>query len=174
MANTDFRVSCSFPGHRKTQKLKRRVGMQGIASLVFLWSQVAQNRPSGNLHGWTNEDIAIASQWEGNPDDFVAALIDIGFIDVNESGEKVIHEWAVHNGYASNAEMRSEAAKKNAAARWKNKTPKQEECKGNATAMQPHSDANATAMQGQCNGNAPIPIPIPIPIAIVIVIIHIY
>jgi len=48
MANTDFRVSVTFPDNRKTIKLIRRIGMAGVASLVFLWANVAKTRPGGS------------------------------------------------------------------------------------------------------------------------------
>lgn len=148
--NTDFRVCCSFANHYKTQKLIRRVGLKGPACLVFLWSHVAECQPSGDISGMTAEDIAIASKWDDDPDKFVALLIEIGFLET--VGDRLmVHEWDIHNGYASAAVMRRECSRKAAATRWQNRTGQtpqasQEKCASNADAMREHSASTAGAM----------------------------
>ena len=49
--NADIRISVGFPNHPKTVKLERRLGFQGIRSLLALWTWAAQNRPDGNRGG---------------------------------------------------------------------------------------------------------------------------
>ena len=49
--NADIRISVGFPNPPKTVKLDRRLGFQGIRSLLALWTWAAQNRPDGNLGG---------------------------------------------------------------------------------------------------------------------------
>ena len=163
--NSDFRVSTTFPDHRKTIKLIRRIGMAGVVSLVFLWANVAKTRPGGVLSRWDAEDIAIAGKWEGNPNDFVQALLDVGFLILDDE-VYTIHEWHEHNGYASKAAERSRVAKIKAEKRWKERR----ERSGITDEMLQQCSSNATAMLQQCQteemlccSNAPIPTPTPTP-----------
>ena len=154
--NKDFRVACSFPRHPKTQKLIRRLGLGAVTSLTFLWSHVAENRPSGDLAGMTAEDIALAGQWPEDPDKFLATLIEVGLIDQNPLR---VHDWATHNGYASAAVMRSEAARDKAIAGWEKRSKKPKDAKPEVQQCQ----ANGSAMPSQGTGYAPSPSPSPSP-----------
>lgn len=57
--------------------------------------------PDGNLEHFDTTDIALASEWEGDPDKFVAALIECGsgskagFIDADGS---TLHDWDHYAG----------------------------------------------------------------------------
>lgn len=51
MSAQDIRLSVHFPDHPKTIKLDRRLGFQGVRSLLSLWAWAAQTRPDGNLGG---------------------------------------------------------------------------------------------------------------------------
>ena len=67
--NTDIRIDGEFLDHPKTQKLIRRLGLEGLFSLQALWIWCAKNRPDGDLSGMDDEDIAIAARWTGNAGD---------------------------------------------------------------------------------------------------------
>lgn len=54
MSAQDIRLSVHFPDHPKTVKLERRLGFQGVRSLLSLWAWAAQNRPDGDLGGATD------------------------------------------------------------------------------------------------------------------------
>jgi len=154
--NSDFRVSVGFPHHRKTKKLMRRLGPAGVCAVVFLWADVAQNNPTGDLSGWSSEDLAISAQWEGEPEELVKALTECGFLDSNPMA---LHDWGTHNGYASSAAKRSEAARAKAMKRWEG----QQQSTGNAGAMPQHNQTNAGAMPTATGSNAPSPLPSPSP-----------
>ena len=125
---SDIRLVVTFPYHHKTIKLKRRLGAEGVLSLVYLWQFVAQNKSKGVLSGMDAEDIAIAAQWGGDCQKFVDELVNIGFLDKNKD-EYAIHNWERHNAYAAAAEARSEQARKAAIARWEAKNKANESWK---------------------------------------------
>ena len=119
--NADIRISVGFPNHPKTVKLDRRLGFQGIRSLLALWTWAAQNRPDGNLGGANGrstvvqrpldeEDIEIAAQWPGEPGLFVATLVTLGWLDRTERGY-LLHEWEQHNPWVAAATNRSDKAR---------------------------------------------------------------
>lgn len=117
---TDVRIAVGLGGHPKTRKLIRRLGGDGAFRLVMLWAWTAANKPDGDLSGMSDEDIELAADWQGEPDAFVRALAEVGFLD-GEPGGRHLHDWADHNPFAAGATMRSKAGKKAANARWKKK-----------------------------------------------------
>lgn len=135
--NTDIRISVSFKGHRKRKKLKMYLECESAVDyLIDFWISVATDRPSGELNGLDNLDLALMAGWNGDPDEFVGAMIKAGFIDDTEVG-LFVHDWPEHNGYASAAKERSDAARRAAKARW-DKRNGNSKCGSNARAMQGH------------------------------------
>lgn len=117
----DIRLSVGFPHHPKTIKLERRLGFQGIRSLLSLWTWAAQNRPEGNLGGANDrsttvqrpldeEDIEIVAQWPGEPGMFVATLVTLGWLDQTDHGY-CLHEWQQHNPWVAAATNRGDKAR---------------------------------------------------------------
>jgi len=154
--NTDIRLLTSFKGHRKRIKLYRMLGPDAVLSLIDLWLTIAQDAPDGNIGEWTDEDIIIASGYGGNAAAYTAALIACGWLEKNEAGKYSIHDWNEHQGWASKAKLRSEAAKVAAEYRWSKRQNHLKKCGRNAR-------ASAPAMQTHQNRNAPSPIPSPNP-----------
>ena len=115
--NTDIRLSTTCFAHAKIVKLERRLGSDGVLSLLKLWIYTAQHREKGVLYGMTEEDIAIAAGWNGDEKRFVSELLNLRLIDLVESNYE-IHNWRKHNPYAAFSEVRSEAGRKGAVARW--------------------------------------------------------
>ena len=153
--NTDIRLQVSFRDHPKRIKLERRLGAAGPLALIDLWLSVAQSKPNGCLHGWSEEDIAIAAKWHGAAATFVSTLVELRLLDLNEDGSFSIHDWNQHNGYAAGAPERSERARAAARARWDRATehPKLDDC--NAGACHQHCYPHAPAMPMRGNSNAP-------------------
>lgn len=118
--NKDIRVSVALPTHPKAIRLIRTCGAIAFYNLIRLWTFVAQSKPTGDLAGMDTVDIEIAAGWEGDRGLFVDTLLELGFIDGNESGYS-IHDWQQHNEYATHADERSEIARKAARARWNKK-----------------------------------------------------
>lgn len=194
--NNDIRLSVGFKSHRKRIKLKRLLGAEGVLALVDLWLSVAATRPDGKLTGWAEEDIAIEAQYEGDAQQFVAALEQVGFLEKTESGTFHIHNWNDNQPWASRSLLRSIAGKRNALLRWGQKEiPKDQRqdfrswfeahyifapsdsgsdvakaysnyANGIVMASESHGNGIATAMQPHAIGNAPNPNPNPNPIPI--------
>jgi hypothetical protein len=65
----------------------------------------------------SNFDIAIAANWEDEPDVFVNTLVNIKFLDSSENSLQ-IHNWAEHNPYIATQQKRQENARKINIRRW--------------------------------------------------------
>ena len=91
--NIDIRLQVSFRDHPKRIKLERRLGASGALALIDLLLSVAQSKPDGCLRGWSDEDIAIAARWDGEPEEFVSTLAELRFLDRHEDGSYSIHDW---------------------------------------------------------------------------------
>lgn len=108
--NTDIRIAVDFFAHHKTRKLRKRIGADGVLSLVQLWTYAAKLRPDGDLDGMSEEDIELAADWSGEDGDFVKALVDVGFLDV-EDGRYFLHDWLENNPWAGGSDARSDASR---------------------------------------------------------------
>jgi hypothetical protein len=110
MATHDARISTALPGHPKTKKLAKRLGLAACWHLVCLFLWTAANRSDGSLAGMTDEDVELAADWTGADGALVAALRGVGFIDGDE-GTYVVHDWAEHNPWAAGAPARAEKSR---------------------------------------------------------------
>ena len=83
--------------HTKTRKLARRVGgvPMAIGHLHCLWWWCLDYAPDGDLTKHSAEDIAIAAEWDGDPQEIVRHLTECGFLDGNGAGLQV-HDWWEH------------------------------------------------------------------------------
>lgn len=89
--NKDFRISVALPSHPKALKLMRRCGDIAFYNLVKFWAFVAQNKPNGRLTNIDQDDIEIASGWNGQCSEFYQALLDYRFIELVD-GVLVVHD----------------------------------------------------------------------------------
>lgn len=113
----DIRISLGFTAHPKTLKLRRRLGLEACWALLDLWTWAGENRTSGDLTGMTAEDVAIAACWHGDPDVFVATLLELRWLD-KRGDAYALHAWAEHQSWLVGAERRSEVASERAKIRW--------------------------------------------------------
>lgn len=116
--NQDFRVSVGFLNHRKTIALRRQLKDKGIVALLGLWSHTAAHNWSGELAGYTTEDIARVAGWKGKSEKLVDALMACGFLEVLPEGGYRIHDWTIWNDYATKADERIAKARKAAHTRY--------------------------------------------------------
>ncbi|MEM7828703.1 MAG: hypothetical protein QW561_05115 [Candidatus Aenigmatarchaeota archaeon] len=151
--NTDIRIKTTFPHHIKTRKLIKKLGFKGFYGLICLWCYAAVNKPNGCLDGMSPEDIAIAADWDEDPETFVDSLVRCGFLEKTDGGVFALHDWDEHNAYAAHAHLRSEVARQNALKRW------QKRIKDMPVACQSH----ANCMPIACQSDAPTPTPTPTP-----------
>lgn len=159
--NTDFRLAVGLFQHPKFIKLRRRLGSDAGLGYICLLSFTAQNHPDGSLGDMDEEDIAIASQYEGDAAAFVAALVDLRLLD-KVGDAYLVHDWVEHNPWAAAAPERSEKARRAAYARWGMNGAYPEESSEDTTGTDTACDSiptqyseHATSMQVASSGNAP-------------------
>ncbi len=68
-----------------------------MGHITSFWLWALDNIPDGELDGISPRMIARAAQWEGEPEDFMNALIEAGFIDKTDDG-LIIHDWYDYAG----------------------------------------------------------------------------
>ena len=115
--NSAFQLAVNFASHPKIIKLRRRLGDSAALSWIFLLACVAAARSQGVLSGMDAEDVAIAAQYNGNPEEFRGTLVDLRLLD-EVDGRFQIHDWMDWNNRASQAVSGSKLASANGAAKW--------------------------------------------------------
>lgn len=86
--------------HPKTRKLMRILGVSkptAIGHLHCLWWWALDYADDGRLSRYDALDIAIGAEWEGEPADLVAALVQAGFLD-RDGDTLTIHDWDDYAG----------------------------------------------------------------------------
>jgi len=69
-----------------------------IGHLHELWWWAIDNlNPDGELGDLTDYEIAMAAEWDGDPEKFVAALTEAGYID-NDEECRYLHDWYDYGG----------------------------------------------------------------------------
>jgi hypothetical protein len=112
---SDLRLSTDFFDNPKVLRLRQWGGDAAVLSLLRLWAYVARHRPTGDLPGFTDEEIGAMAGTEG--EDFAATLARLGFLD-GGPGERQVHDWARQQPWVSRRNERSAVAKRNIAIRW--------------------------------------------------------
>ncbi len=103
-------VDAGFPRHRKVSKLMKRLGMDRVTTvghIVLLWCKVAEERETGVLRGWSDDEIAEAAHWHGKPRAFVSALHFAGLLDRKKNRPARVHNFRKRNRAIFNARKRS-------------------------------------------------------------------
>ena len=133
-----------FYTHRKTVKLRSKIGNDALWVPPRLWAYAAENQPDGNLAGYSSEEIAELIGCPKYAKSILQALKECRFVDENG----IIHDWEVHNGYHEKFSIR---AKKAAVARWSKSPPltplKQEIGNGKVESGDKHCLTNACSIQ---------------------------
>lgn len=115
----DIRLRVDFRRHPKVRKLHRRLGAEGILSLIDLWCWARVNRPTGILNGMSPEDIEVAAEWTGAAGELFETLKQVALLDVEDLGTISIHGWADHQPWSMESEKRVKKARRAAEGRWK-------------------------------------------------------
>lgn len=87
------------PNLLKFKRLQRRLGesKRGLVGLLeLLWIETQRNCPEGDIGRFTNEEIAIMVDWDGDPDELVAALVETRWLDRSENHILIVHDWEDH------------------------------------------------------------------------------
>ncbi|HEX5464416.1 MAG TPA: hypothetical protein VFW88_06840 [Burkholderiales bacterium] len=67
-----------------------------IGHLELLWKFVAQHASQGDIGKWPDAAISGACCWEGDPCEFVYALIEHGYLEHSERHRLLVHDWHEH------------------------------------------------------------------------------
>lgn len=92
-------MKANTPELMKFKRLQRRLKVK-VAELCglleLLWITTAKNAPRGDIGKFSNEEIAIGCYWDGDPDEFVAALVDCRWLDEHTEHRLIVHDWKDH------------------------------------------------------------------------------
>ena len=83
----------------KFKKLKRRLGFaewQVVGILECIWKLTRTSAPAGDIGRHSNEDIAAAIEYEGDPDALITSLVECGWFDEDEEFRLIVHDWSDH------------------------------------------------------------------------------
>lgn len=92
-------MKANTPELMKFKKLQRKLGESRrgtIGLLEGLWIEVARNSPAGDVGRFTNEEIAIMVDWDGDPDLLVDSLVECRWLDRCSENRLVVHDWKDH------------------------------------------------------------------------------
>lgn len=156
----DLRLELGFADHRKTKKLVLRCGEEAVRCLLRLWEYAARKRVKGTLFGMSKEDIEIEAAWTGESGLLVDAMVEIGWINVDENGVFALHDWKQHQPWVYASEERSKNARRAAIAKWEKRGIKPKD----APRIRNACGTSAPSMRNDENRNAPSPTPTPTPI----------
>jgi uncharacterized phage protein (TIGR02220 family) len=106
MGVKDIRVSTTFLDHPKIIMLEAELGVDGIKSLMRLWFYAGEYHTTGFINK-PIKYIEIACKWSGEKGKFISTLLDLNLLDQIEDGFFYIHNWSIHNEWASKFEERS-------------------------------------------------------------------
>lgn len=85
--------------HLKTKRLKRRLNIplyQTVGLLETLWQITTESADAGDIGRFSDEDIALALEWEGDPGELVEAMVETGWLDHDPVQRLVVHDWLDH------------------------------------------------------------------------------
>jgi len=110
--------------HPKTRRAARLLGVSVptiIGHLHLLWHWCLSYADDGDLSGYDAADIAEAVMWDGDPDQFIEALINCGpagkagFLERDAQGRLLVHDWHEYAGklIAKREEAREAGARGN-------------------------------------------------------------
>jgi hypothetical protein len=87
------------PDKTKLRQLCRELGLPqyaGVGLLELLWHRTANEAPRGDIGKLSNEDLALALDWQGDADELVAALVKWRWLDRHDVHRLVVHNWPKH------------------------------------------------------------------------------
>ena len=161
--NSDIRLSVSFLGHYKRDKLKSLLGDKGIVALLDLWLKTAQIRPKGVFNGMDKKAIATSAGWKGSPEKFINALLESGFLEKDSQNNFFLHDWEEHQGWVYHSDERSEKAKNAVKAREEKKLKMDKKLSKTPNGIHLKSELDVSPSPNPSPTPSPSPKPIPKP-----------
>ena len=83
----------------KFRKLQRKLSCSrivAVGTLELLWIAVQKNAPQGDIGRFTDEEIAIECDWEGDPELLVDSLVECNWLDRCDTHRLIVHDWKDH------------------------------------------------------------------------------
>ena len=83
----------------KLRRLCRALGIgraQAVGHLELLWHFTARQAPRGDVGRWEDDEIAEECAWDGDPAEFVGALVRAGWVDLDLDHRLIVHDWPDH------------------------------------------------------------------------------
>src|SRR5690606_21921087 len=135
----------------KHKKLLRLAGLLRtdritlIGHLHLLWWWGLDNADiDGNLGDVTSYEISEAAEWKGDPDEFVSALEQAGFLERHDD-HFVLHDWYDYAGKLNEARAKERERSRRRRAEQKQKTAERPTVDRRSTTGQPSVDQQTTA-----------------------------
>lgn len=95
-----LKLEDTFCEHPKFRKLARKLKISEVQArghMCTLWVWTLRYAPDGNLSEFDHEDLAIASDWDGDPEEFINALLKVKLLDSDDNSLH-IHDWMERAG----------------------------------------------------------------------------
>ena len=123
-----LKVDASIFEHPKTRRLARALGIspeQTVGHLIRLWGWAMRIFPDGELKNIDADDLADAAHFDGEPGQFVEALLScsscgVGFLERREDGTLILHDWDEYSGALELKREKDRERKRNSAEAPKN------------------------------------------------------
>lgn len=106
------RVYHGFYTHRKTARLRAKIGTDALWLPPRLWAYAAEQQPDGVFQSYSPEELAAVLGYSGNAQAMLEAMLQAGFMDTDPLR---IHDWEEYNAYHKEY---ADRASKAARAKW--------------------------------------------------------
>lgn len=87
------------PKHPKMLDLAARLGLPRVYAVGImeqLWHWCYEYSPRGDIGKWDDAVISRACDWDGDPAEFVGALVGSGWVDRCKVNRLLVHDWHEH------------------------------------------------------------------------------
>lgn len=87
------------PDHWKMDALATKLGIciaQAVGHMEMLFHLTAKQAPHGNIGKMPNTHIAKKCGWEGDPEEFISALVECRWLDFCSQQRLIVHDWHDH------------------------------------------------------------------------------
>jgi hypothetical protein len=92
-------VKRGTPEHPKLIRLAKLLGVRryvAVGLLELLWHLTARYTPAGDVGKWSDDEIATALDWDGDPAVIVRAFVASGLVERHPEHRLIVHDWAEH------------------------------------------------------------------------------
>ncbi len=150
-------VHQELKGHPKVKRLAEKLGVHrahALGLLVDLWLWAISYAPHGDISSFPAQDIAEAADWNGDPQKFVDAAIETGWLDPDGK----IHDWGEHRLYfdaLQEKQSRTREKTRKRVADWRERQKSALDEKKNGNALRNESVTRHVTLKKK-RGNAPI------------------